>query len=388
MKPEWYTKIAEVPQWPADPRHNVFLTPGWTTSVEGALTDRQRYVLRRDETGAVRASAALYAIGPGVPPFFTPAGLASGHLRNESLLSVLSAGERQRAAYLAERIEATLGRSVVCTAPFGFTHGLSWSGRPDVLRPLVREMDEARGAWEADCSAVLYVEEGEREVREALEQEGYQAVQTGATCVLPITFDSFEGYLDTLSRRRGVLRERRVFEESGFTVGLESIEDNLDTIADMQARLQEKYGSPYDFEGERAVFRSVVENVGEYAHMLVGRRDGELLAFAVFLERAGVIHVKMAARDVGRAGTDSFAHFNLGYYAMVQEALRRGVREINYGPEGYTTKLRRGCVPRKLFWYLKGPEALGDDLAETCRLVTLMHERRIESIVEGAKGGS
>ncbi|WP_234377086.1 GNAT family N-acetyltransferase [Streptomyces sp. TP-A0356] len=381
MKPECYSKIAEVPQWPADPRHNVFLTPGWTASVEGALTDRQRYLLERDGTGAVRGSAAVYGMGPGVPPFFTPVGLASGHLRNESLGALLSPGERARAARLAGRIEETLANSVVSTAPFGFTHGLSWSGEPGVLRPLVREMESLRGEWEADCSAVLYVEEHEGELRNVLEEEGYTAVQVGATCVLPVAWDSFDGYLATLSRRRGVLKERRLFEESGFTVGLEPIEDNIDTIAHLQARLQEKYGAAYDFEGERAVFRSVVDNVGEYAHMLVGRRDGELLAFAVFLERAGVIHVKMAARDVDRTAEKSFAHFNLGYYEMVEEALRRGAREINYGPEGYATKLRRGCVARKLYWYLKGPEALGDDLEDACRLVTLMHARRIESLV-------
>ena len=378
--PERFDRIAAVPRWPAEERCHVFLTRGWTSSVEGALTGRQTYLLDRDATGEVRATAAVYAIGPDTHPFFNPSGLATRHLREESLLAHLTAEERERAAQLAGRLEPVLSTSAINTAPFGFTHGFSATGSEPSLRPLVRELDVLRREWDADCSAVLYVEEHDQDLRAVLTQEGYTAFHVGANCVLPIAWDSFDGYLATLSRRRGVLKERRHFQDSGFTVAVEPVEDNLDEIAHLQALLQQKYGRPYDRDGERAVFVSVVENIGEYAHLLVARKDGELLAFAMFFDKDGIIHVKMAARNVERVDPESFAHFNVGYYEMVEEAVRRGATEINYGPEGYATKLRRGCTARNLYWYVKGPASAREDLRESSGLLSLMHARMLRSL--------
>ncbi|GHH88766.1 hypothetical protein GCM10018793_69710 [Streptomyces sulfonofaciens] len=378
---ERYGQIGQVPKWPAEERHHVFLTRGWTAGVEGAITKRQSYLLARTPAGEVEATAAAYDIGGDALPFFHPRRIVAD-LRDESLLEHLTADERAPAAAVAERLEAALVTCALSTSPFGFTHNFSATGgKPAILR-LVRELGALREEWGADCSAVLYVEERDRDLRAALDEEGYTAVHIGANCVLPIAWDSFDGYLATLSRRRGVLKERRHFTEAGFTVGIEPAEANLDEIARLQARLQEKYGRPYDFEGERAVFVSVLENLGEYAHLLVGRKDGELLAFALFLEKDGIIHVKMAARDTERTAPESFAHFNLGYYEMIEEALRRGAREINYGPEGYATKLRRGCVAQKLYWYVKGPEGVRQDLAEAGRLVSLMHARHLAGLAD------
>ncbi|MFE3167791.1 GNAT family N-acetyltransferase [Streptomyces sp. NPDC059224] len=380
--PERFARISAVPQWPAEERSNVFLTRGWTSSVEGALTDRQVYLLGRDTAGEVGATAAVYAIGPDTHSFFNPSGLATQHLRDESLLAHLTAEERAGAAKLAGRLETVLSTSAVNTAPFGFTHGVSGTGGESSLRPLVRELDVLRREWDTGCSAVLYVEEHDRDLRAVLTREGYTSFHVGANCVLPVAWDSFDGYLATLSRRRGVLKERRHFQESGFTVAVEPVEDNLEEIAHLQALLQEKYGRPYDRDGERAVFVSVIENIGEYAHLLVARKDAELLAFAMFFEKDGIIHVKMAARDVERVDPESFAHFNVGYYEMVEEAVRRGAREINYGPEGYATKLRRGCTARNLYWYVKVPEPAREDLSEAARLVSLMHARLLRSLAD------
>jgi uncharacterized protein len=384
MSLERYGEISQVTEWPADPRHNVFLTRGWMSSVQGVLSSRQAYLLNRDDAGRVRASAVVYDIGPDTFYFFNPLGIAASHLRDESLLALCSEQERQDAARLAGRLEETgaLAPSASSTAPFGFTHGFSAVGGPESIRPVVRELDVLRQEWDARCSAVMYVEERHTDLRTVLTEEGYTPFKVGADCVLPIDFASFDEYVEKArAPRKKLRRERGRFLEADYTVAVEPAEDNLDEIAHLQALLQEKYGRPYDYEGERAVFVSVLENIGEYANLLVARQGGKLRAFAMFFEKDGVIHVKMTARDVDQTDDEHFVHFNVGYYEVVEEALRRGAREINYGPEAYRAKLRRGCVPRGLYWYVKGPEEAAADLAAAGELVSAMYSRMLDGIV-------
>lgn len=380
MKVERYAEIEQVLEWPGSARHGVFQTRGWTRSVEGALGDLRSYLVCKEDDGSLRGSATCYFVSPEINPFLNPSALVNRFLDDGQPTGFLTPSEREEAALVGSRIAHLFDTSVVSTAPFGFTHSVSAADGSGALEALVAALGNTQHEWDARCSAVLYVEEHDRELRSVLRNEGYAQFLVGANCVLPIVWKSFEEYLGIFNRKRrlSIERERRQFTEGGISVSVEPVEPNLDEIAHLQALLQQKYGAGYHPENERRVFVSLMENIPEYAHLLVARRDGELVAFAMFLEKDGIMHSKMAARDSRRTPPEEFAYFNIVYYELIEEAIRRGVREIHYGPEAYAAKLRRGCEPRPLYWYVKGPDSAYEDLARLARLVSDATSRDLE----------
>ncbi|MFF5727178.1 GNAT family N-acetyltransferase [[Kitasatospora] papulosa] len=382
MTTEQYDQIERVPQWPARAEHDVFQSRGWTRSLEDSLGERRRYLLHRDGEGTPRGSATCYFVSPQINPFLNPSALIGHYLQDDRLSAFLTPEEEEEAARIAKQNAGLLDTSAVSTAPFGFTQSICHDDDVSTLDSLLQGVEDARDEWGAGAAAVLYVREQDTALRSALRSKGYAEALVGANCVLPVTWDSFEGYLDIYGpgRQRRVTRERNSFLESGISVSIEPVEPNLDEIARLQALLQQKYGAGYHPDHERRVFASVVEHLSPYANLLVARRDGRLVAFTMFFEKDGVMYSKMASRDSELTDPSEYVHYNMCYYELAAEAARRGAREIHYGHEAYAAKLHRGCELRPLFWYTKvsGPDhAL---LERASSLVSKATSSRLEDI--------
>ena len=365
--------------WPADPRSTVFLTAEWTRSVEGALAREQAYVLGRDGDGGSVGTMGVYVVGPDTGRYFNPAALLTFHLGNPELVEHLRPDERGEAAELAATLRPEdLAPAAVATAPFAFVHSLSSTGGRAVAERLVAELEEIGREAGAASLAVLYVEEDEHELRDVLRRAGFAEALVAANAVLPIEWDSFDGYLGSLSRSRRakVKREVKRFRESGIEVAHGSILENLDRLAHLQALLQEKHGAGYDLERERGAFLSVTTHIHPYARLLVARRDGDLVGFILYFEKEGLVHPKMGARDLSRVTEADALHFYLGYYAIVEQAIAGGAREIQYGLDAYGTKVFRGCVLRDLYWYVK---AASPSLAVAADIVSRGRRRYLDA---------
>ena len=227
---------------------------------------------------------------------------------------------------------------------------------PDATRKPLHQLCDAIEDYADErgwAIAFIGLTDRDRNLIEVLRQRQFGETFGYPTAELDIRWDSWDGYLASLSkgRRNVVRREIRVFEDAGCRVRrLEAGEpapgEAFRMIQDHQLRINGR--KPRYNDG---LVTALQRNLGANARLYVAEQNGELLGFfAVLLKdtSAGAAFLGIASHAKTR---NLFVYFNLAFYNLIREAADLGLRRIQYGAEVYKGKSLRGCsiVPTRIF---------------------------------------
>ena len=162
-------------------------------------------------------------------------------------------------------------------------------------------------------------------------------------------FASFEDFLATLpqKKRSQIRRERKQPALDGVTIATLSAAELTPEVARTMHALYLTTVDKY-FYGRRYMTPRFFELVAErFAHRLAwvaAKRDGQIVASAFNVKKAGVLY----GRYWGSFVELPFLHFNVCYYHGIDEAIREGLATFNPGAGGEHKKVR-GFWPTQTF---------------------------------------
>jgi hypothetical protein len=185
-----------------------------------------------------------------------------------------------------------------------------------------------------------------------LRDAAFREFPTACDYVLDVSgFETFDDYVSWLPRQRrsDVRRERRVFADTGYRVQRWQ-PDRLDAeLAGILSEQRQRYG---DAPAERAVAERVAalrDLPARRLHVLTVEPGAG--GFAACLLVDGGLHVVLS----GTRNHESFAYFNLIFYAVIELALELGVGTVHLASTADQAKLARGFTRRDLYILAERP---------------------------------
>jgi len=157
-------------------------------------------------------------------------------------------------------------------------------------------------------------------------------------------YDDFARFLGTLNhkKRKNIRHERAQVESSGLTVEMRG---GSTLSSDEWRRVHALYESTFDAKGNHAAltrqfFFALGETLGDAIQLALARKDGEIVAMALFLQS----HDTLYGRYWGSHQEVHGLHFELCYYQGIEYAIRQGLQRFEPGAQG-EHKLARGFLP-------------------------------------------
>lgn len=194
-----------------------------------------------------------------------------------------------------------------------------------------------------------------------LASAGFTLAKLTDTCDLAVTWDSFDGYLQSLVRKRRmeVNRELRTLRERGVRFATRRLLADEPEIIDLRCQLAERYDGASDPERERRILQRLRDHVDpDDITVFTADKDGEMLGFGLFVKDGSEWTAAIAGTNY-RHPDSEFTYFANNYYQPAETAPRVGVTMISYGPGSWDAKRRRGCRLSPL--YAAGLRHLGRD---------------------------
>jgi len=158
-------------------------------------------------------------------------------------------------------------------------------------------------------------------------------------------FDSFEGFLSTLTsrHRKAIRRERREALSSGVTIhwltGDALTEEVWDAFFSFYMETgSRKWGRPYL---SRAFFSLIGAAMSSQVLLVMARRDQRWIAGAINFIGSHTLF----GRNWGAIEHHPFLHFEICYYQAIEFAIAHRLKRIEAGAQG-EHKIARGYVPQ------------------------------------------
>lgn len=317
----------------------------WDTLVRGPGTPfvRHAYLDALHATGCVAGSTGWAPL-----PIALDEGAAPAWIKDHSMGEFVYDWSW---AAVAERIGSGWYPKLVIASPFSpitgprllVADGLSDAEAGERRRTLLRTAEERAAALGCHGAHLLFCTEEEARLAEA---EGWRSVPQIQHHFLNPGWRTFDDWLDTLrsKTRRNIRRERRRLREQGWTV--EAI-PGTEATAPIKRLVHAWYASTVDRYawGRRYLvpgfFERLFETMPEHLLLFVARDStGEPVAGAFTL----VDDRRIYGRYWGATEQVDLLHFEVCYYALVEEALRRGLEAVEFG-QGGVQKALRGFTP-------------------------------------------
>jgi predicted N-acyltransferase len=186
---------------------------------------------------------------------------------------------------------------------------------------------------------------------EALSRHDCVPVVAPPTAVLPLPFESFDGYLGAM-RAQYRRRAQKTFERSQhLTI------EHLETFHELAGELARLWRCIYDraHEVRREIlppaFFAAVSAVPEASVLLTRRPDRSIASFALLIDDAPWLSFVQCGFETD-AGRDEGAYFRL-LYELVRLAVERGYEQLDLGITTLNPKLDVGAVPVPLWAWLR-----------------------------------
>lgn len=353
--------------WRATLTHRSILTiPEWLATDEEGGSGAGRYLL----WGAEGSGAGLIAqcVAAGTFPTNDPIALLLSSELDGDADPAPRAEIESRRARLADRLQQSYPVATA-TLPGGYLPGLVGDRRPDAVAALLDGLDAAAAEWGCPVTAVPHVPDGDP-LAAMLTGRGFVGSAVLAQARLDLAWPDFDGYVATLPKRRRnkIRRERREFAEAALVVRADEIGTRGAEMAELHAAQLRSYGHhTVTAERLRGLMDRIERHLAPWCRILVAERDGRLEGFALSYEHSGELHLKMTGFS-GYA-QEHFGYFNMTYYAVIEDALRRGLRTVFFGPLSYRAKVVRGCRLAPRSTYVRVPSELRDEVAELAGLI-------------------
>lgn len=296
-----------------------YLGHAWLSALHGVDGFAERNLLARDGAGNLVAGLNLYTIERATNPLYNP--------------HQVLAPDDDPAAWEPQ---------LVIGARSGYSNGIlatTDEGYATVAELATREVT-ASGCGSA---AMMYLGTDDARRMAAL-IPGTVPVLTGFRSELPITFDSFDGYLAGLARKRrkNIRRDLKRFTDTGCRIEITALEPYVDQLAPLLGNVQRHHGVDIPDELHAGYLRGCAR--GELADQAVVFQcfEGDrLIGFSLAFAHHGRLTIRVVGMDYERT-TDTGAHFSLLCYDPIRYAVTHGVETIDFGTEAYRTKLLRG----------------------------------------------
>lgn len=313
----------------------VFHSHGWLRAYERAAPHHSRplHLLEREQ-GLVRAVLPAY-LTEGCPRL-------DAHRR----LMVMSPTPLQEPMLLAHSLYAYYGGPLVAPGA-----GRGASGLLDAFETMAAD----RGV---EVFGLVNVPEHRPDLVRELERRSYFVGYLSSAMVLPVRWSSFDEYLAWLPGKRRWKARTQMRRAAGQGLSVESTRDPgaLDALVDLARRTLARHG-----HGELDLFPSAyleatVAELGERAGFRVVRGpSGDPLCVVLVLEFGDCLLPWVAGIDYDQQET--YETYHCFCRSLIDEAIRRGFREIDMGRGTFRFKRRYGFERRRLFLALNTPRA-------------------------------
>ncbi|GAA3084395.1 GNAT family N-acetyltransferase [Streptosporangium carneum] len=250
------------------------------------------------------------------------------------------------AFYAPERHHLALtggGRWLLAGGRRAYHSGILLPGDEPDRRRVLRALLEAglRLAAERDARGLVWMFAPTRVAGELREEGGTAAFDTVEAC---LTADGWDGYLTGLSarRRKNTVRERRRFEQVGYELAEQPLDDCWRTLAELVANVQQKYGHRSTSESMRRVLAPQARFLDDESVTFTARREGRMVGGALRYRFGDTLYARMVGFDYARL-LNAYEYFNLAYYLPIQYMQRTGLRRLHLGIESADVKAERGA---------------------------------------------
>ncbi len=358
----------------------------WLRSVEGQLTPHTFYITVWVDDQLVAGIPCYLIDNARTYTFFNiPRLLAEDTIINEisPFLEDVEREELQRETAVLLAQQNRLYPTLISVAPYGYTAticchpDLSSQVTQQVIDIILDTFQQLATENNVASTAFLYVPQQKQLLHTQLLDRHYIPALIGAESILHITWDSFDNYLLSYrqKRRKGIRRERRVFQEGGLTIKIGGIASLDDAVVQMQSNLQKKYGHSGNLERLRRGFEQIKTHLGSSVRVYLARQDEQIVGYALFYEMGKTYYCKQVGFDYEQLDKN-FCYFNIAFYEPIIHAIENGISSINYGVGTYEAKLKRGCQLNHLLGFFKCSPAVSDLQSNIATILKLQHAGR------------
>jgi predicted N-acyltransferase len=350
---ETITEVAE-DEWDALVGDDEFYAShAWLRSIEQEPDMEARYLLARSGSGELVGA---------LPTYFWDGGGPAATTSHYDPFAVFCEGlpAKRRDAWLPQLL---LGTRAGYSNAVLVDRKLPPEERAETLRGLVDAALELADEREVGTAAMMYLTpEKVAEAAPAFVGRA-RALRSSAAVSIGIEWESFDGYLESLSgKRRGtVRRELRLFEQSGLTVSVERLGACIDRASELLAAVDEKYDTGATAEEERAYLAAQAELLDDRSVLFAARSGEEIVGVCLLYRFRDALYGRVVGFDYDKLGDDR-VYANLAFYEPIRYAIDEGLRRVHFGTGSWEAKLLRGGELTPLWSLVRPPEDLADDV--------------------------
>lgn len=341
---ELITSLESIPEAelaPLTADRTFYVSRPWLLQTERLRGGGTAYVVTRNQDGELL----------GVLPVYWGKASARGYYEPYNRFLLRSGGDFQESDWSPTYV---IGSRTAYSCEFLLAPVLTQEERKQVLSGLIRyAQDHAASCGAASVSSLYMTNEGRKQLAEVVgEDAGF--FLAGANSVITVRWNSLEEYL--AETKTSIRRERVAFEARGYNVVSRSLEESIDTIAQLLANLESKYGHKASAEGEARELRALAAVANHLSNVLILEYEGRAVGCILLFLYEGTIYGRSAGFDYDVTG-DAFEYFNLAYYEVIRLAIEKGYKRIDYGMATYRAKLARGAKVEPLWGIVSSSSA-------------------------------
>ena len=314
----------------------------WLAVAEETADRRPTYLLARDGHGVLRACLACYPLDADSPfPF----------CRLDLVLEHTGADRESSQAAMP---------NLFCGGRFPSHTRVAVDPRrgPSERRAAVEEIlgraEEAAREQGLRSLAVLYVDEGDETLRQALEKRRFLvfASETASSLEVPAAFEEYLARFDG-RRRNAVRRDRRKLADAGVELSVRRLAPELlGELVALEANLNAKYGTPFDPVAARAGYEALLRLAPEHGLVSTAEIDGRICGFVLLLRWRDELYARQVGFDYERQGGLP-VYFGVVFYEPIEYAIREGLARIDYATGAEATKRAHGCSQLRQYAYVR-----------------------------------
>ena len=234
-----------------------------------------------------------------------------------------------------------IGSPVTEQCRAGTARHITPSQRPALLGRLLSLAQQDARALGIGLMAVKDVPSHDDDWANSCKGAGFQSMPSLPSALLPVPFDSVDGYLESLgkSTRKDM---RRKWRAPGPQVEWRS---HIDDVLPDVMRLYEASLARSDLQWERlppAYFTGILQQLGDRALCALYRIDVSLVAFNLVLLDEHRLIDKFFGHDL--ALTREYNLYFRSWLVNVDYCIRNGIGLYECGQAGYASKIRLGCT--------------------------------------------
>lgn len=304
-----------------------YVSRPWLLAIERLRSGGTAYVVYRDRNGRLLGVCPVYWGKPSLRGFYEPF----------SRFLARSGGAFDECDWLPTYI---VGSRAAYACEFLVAPNLEAMERAHVLATMLDVAQEHATACGAASISSLYLNERGRQQLEEVVIDGTDFFVAGANTVLDVRWERFEEYVAEM--KNSIRREMRVFSSRGYRIVSCKLADSVETLAELFARLERKYGHCTSPEEESRELRILADVANDLSLVLLLKLGERVVGGVLLFLWEDTIYARSAGFDYEVTGK-CFEYFNLVFYEPIRFAIENGYKHIDLGMASYRAKLARGA---------------------------------------------